>query len=323
MNDKSARALVINEHLADPVEDRIPKIRRLLTNREILLFPSTDEIAEKVEDIEIVFGSIPLELLHRAKSLKWIQLAGAGADGIAYASKNYDFVITNASGVHAIPISEHILALMFALARGLNRAIRRQLRHKWTRHDIHKAFELSGKTVLLIGIGAIGEAFANRAKSLGMNVIGIRRHPERGLPDLDRVLGPDSLKQELPNADFVVITVPGTDETRGMIGKRELSLMKPESYIFNIGRGGTIDGTALIDALERQAIAGAGLDVFEEEPLPEGSPLWEMENVIITSHYAGITPAYGDRLWEIFFDNLTRYLDAKPMRNLVDKELGY
>lgn len=323
MTDKKSNALLINADLARPVENHISDINDLVNDLHLLLFPGQDELEEKISDIGIVFGNIPPNMLDKAESLRWLQLGGAGADGIAYAAKNYDFVITSASGVHAIPISEHLLALMFALARGLNRAVRRQLRHRWTRHDIRKAFELSGKSVLLIGTGAIGEAFAIRAQSLGMHVVGVRRHPELPLSGVQRVVGPDSLKAELADADFVVITVPGTRETKGMIGRDELELMKPGSYIFNIGRGSTIDQDALIDALKNQKIGGAGLDVFDTEPLPEDSPLWEMENVIITSHYAGITPAYSERLWEIFLDNLRRYLLDEPMRNVVDKELGY
>jgi phosphoglycerate dehydrogenase-like enzyme len=137
------------------------------------------------------------------------------------------------------------------------------------------------------------------------------------------MFGPEQLLSLLPQADFVVLTVPLTDETRGVIGERELNAMKPTAYLVNIGRGGTIDEEAVIRALQQGDIAGAGLDVFEAEPLPEASPLWDIDNVIITSHYAGLTPHYNERALAIFLDDLRRYRAGEPLQNVVDKELGY
>ena len=137
------------------------------------------------------------------------------------------------------------------------------------------------------------------------------------------MIGPERLAEALPEADFIVLTVPLTPDTRHMIGERELRLMKPTALIVNIGRGGTIDEAALIRALAEGWIAGAGLDVFEKEPLPPDSPLWRMENVIITAHYAGATPHYSERALAIFLDNLRRYKTGEPLRNVVDKTLGY
>ena len=138
-----------------------------------------------------------------------------------------------------------------------------------------------------------------------------------------RAVGPDQLREELPGADFLVLVMPLTAETRGMIGEDELRLMKPSAHLINVGRGRTVRQDALVRALEERWIAGAGLDVVAEEPLPPDSPLWTMDNVIITSHYAGLSPNYSDRLWEIFLDNMERYGHGRPLRNIVDLELGY
>ena len=232
-----------------------------------------------------------------------------------------DLIITNASGVHAIPISEHILALMLALTRDLQRCVRDQAHHFWNRD--HHPIEMDGSTMGLIGMGAIGEKTAEKAKGLNMRVLGLRRRPEKTSPWVDRMYGPDELLEMLPQADWVIITAPLTRETKGFIGERELRAMKNTAYIINIGRGAIIQEQVLIRALREGWIAGAGLDVFEQEPLPEDSPLWDMENVIITPHYAGLTPYYTDRLVEIFVENLRRYRAGEPLINEVDKQVGY
>jgi len=244
---------------------------------------------------------------------------GAGADWLLrYPEvRNRGFILTNASGVHAIQITEHILSLLLAFARRIHHAVQAQACHEWLRLTNQDVFELWGKTILLIGVGAIGARTAQVARALGMRVLGIRRDP------VDAMYAPQQLLQVLPEADFVVLTVPLTDETRGMIGEPELEAIKPTAYVVNIGRGGTIRQDALIRALREGRIAGAGLDVFDPEPLPAESPLWDMENVIVTAHYAGLTPHYEQRALDIFVDNLERYVTGRPLRNVVDKELGY
>jgi phosphoglycerate dehydrogenase-like enzyme len=177
--------------------------------------------------------------------------------------------------------------------------------------------------MLLIGVGAIGERTAAVASALGMRVLGIRRDAARGAPGVAAMYGLDRLLDLLPEADCVVLTVPLNRSTQGMIGERELRAMKPSAYLVNIGRGGTVQEDALVRALREGWIAGAGLDVFAEEPLPETSPLWELENVIVTAHYAGMTPHYDERALAIFLDNLRRYRAGEPLRNVVDKAAGY
>lgn len=300
-------------------------IAALAPQMRLVVTDDAAEIEAVVAEVEIAVGHVSPPLLARMPKLRWYQQWGAGADWLLRHPElaSRDFIVTNASGVHAIQISEHILALMLAFARRLPHALRAQARGEWERQPRESLFELAGKTLALIGVGAIGGRTAQLAAALEMRVIGVRRHAGEPPPAVERMVGPDRLLEVLPLADFVVLTIPLTSETRHMIGERELRAMKRSAYIFNIGRGGTIDEPALIRALREGWIAGAGLDVFEKEPLPADSPLWQMDNVIITAHYAGATPHYNERALALFLDNLRRYVAGEPLRNVVDKSLGY
>jgi len=304
----------------------LSQIQEAAPNMTVRVTDEHNEIERILDDVEIAVGGFPRDLLPKAHSLRWLQQWGAGADWLLKhpEAAGMDFVLTNASGVHSIPISEHIFAFLFAFARRLPDAIRSQEKHQWLRPaSAQQLFELAGKTMVLVGVGAIGERTARVAKALGMRVLGVRRTPGKTLPGVEAMVGPQQLHAVLPEADFVVLTIPLTAETRNMIGEAELRLMKSTAYIVNIGRGGTIDEAALVRALHDGSVAGAGLDVFASEPLPEDSPLWCMDNVIVTAHYAGSTPHYNARALEIFLDNLKRYRAGEPLRNVVDKNLGY
>lgn len=315
--------LLINHRLSDHL---MARVRAAAPEMEIVS-ATTEEITRRWpewrERVEIVLGRLPSSCLHDAPALRWIQATGAGVDWLVREPDiaRSDLVVTNASGVHAVPISEHILALMLAFVRDLAPCIRAQLEHRWERN--HHVTELEGTVMGLIGVGAIGERTAQKAKALGLHVLGVRRHPDRPSPWVDEMHGMDQLLTVLPRCDWVVITAPLTQETRGLIGERELRAMKRTAYLINIGRGAIIQEDALIQALREGWIAGAGLDVFSEEPLPPDSPLWDMPQVIITPHYAGATPRYDERLIEIFEENLRRYRRGEPMINVVDKRLGY
>lgn len=306
-------------------EEQIAQIRAAAPEMKIVQTQDQQEIESLLDEIEIVVGDLPRDLLPRAKALRWMQQWGAGADWLMRypEAQELDFVLTNASGVHAIPITEHIFAFLFSLGRGFHKAMRGQIERQWRKLSSDDLYELPDKTMVLIGVGAIGEQTARIADALNMRVIGVRRDPSVGAPGVERMVGNDQLLEVLPEADFVVVTVPLTQETEKMIGERELRAMKSSAYIVNIGRGKVIDQDALIRALREGWIAGAGLDVTDPEPLPEDSPLWEMENVIITAHYSGLTPYYNERALEIFLDNLERYRSGEEMRNVVDKGLGY
>jgi phosphoglycerate dehydrogenase-like enzyme len=305
--------------------EQLRMIQDIVPDMQLLLTEDRREIESVLDEIEIAMRRFPHDLLAKAKNLRWFQQWGAGADwllrypGVAELS----FVLTNASGVHPIQITEHIIGLLLAFARQLHRAVRLQGKHQWHRPEQDALFELAGKTLLIVGVGAIGERTAKVARAFGMRVLGIRNNPALQVPGVEMMYGPAQLLDVLPEADFLVVTAPLTRNTRGMVGEQELRAAKPTAYVFNIGRGGTIQEKALIQALQNGWIAGAGLDVFESEPLPEDSPLWDMENVIVTAHYAGLTPQYEARAIEIFIDNLRRYREGKPLKNVVDKKLGY
>lgn len=298
----------------------------------IVLSNNPEEMAEKIEEflpeVDIILANpyrdrtLLTEILN-APRLRWIQQRSAGANWLMDYPQlaESELIVTNACGIHAIPISEHILAFIFCLARDVQCSIRDQMEHRWNR--IHRISEVEGQTIGLIGMGAVGEKTAEKAKALKMRVLGVRRHSGRSNIWVDKMYDPKNLLEMLPQADWVVITAPLTCETKGMIGERELKALKKSAYIVNVSRGPIIEEQALIKALQDEWIAGAGLDVFEEEPLPESSPLWGMKNVIITAHYAGGTPSYLDRLIGIFTENLRRYQIGIPLINIVDKRLGY
>jgi D-2-hydroxyacid dehydrogenase (NADP+) len=236
-------------------------------------------------------------------------------------------ILATASGIHAVPIGEYVMGTMLAFAKGLPGAMRAQAERTWRPY---LAEELYGKTVGILGLGAIGAYAAKLAKADGMRVLAIRRSvsrravgPEAVIADVDELLSPSDLPYLLSQADYVVIAVPLTAESRGLIGERELRTMKPTARIINISRGAVIDEAALVRALKEGWIAGAALDVFQEEPVPPDSELWGMDNVILTPHISGGTPVYMERAVALFCDNLRRYLAGEPLRNAVDLKRGY
>ena len=278
------------------------------------------ELAPNVEVLAGVQSDLDPASMPR---LRWMQTGGAGNDWLLRAPEiaNSDVVLTNGSGVAAIPIAEHVLTLMFTLSRNFHGFARAQRDHEWFRGG-HLG-EVDGSTMGIVGLGAIGEKTAEKAQGLNMRVLGLRRDPTRTSPHVDRMLGPDGLFELLKSSDWVVLASALTPETRGLIGEPELKAMRDTACLINIARGQIVQEEVLIRALREGWIAGAGLDVFAHEPLSPDSPLWDMPNVVITSHRSGSTPHYNDRLVEIFIENLRRYRAGEPMINVVDKQLTY
>ncbi len=309
--------------------EQIDQIRRLAPDMELLITDDRAQIEAALDRIEIAARRFPRDLIARAPNLRWFQQWGAGVDWLLRHPEVIDHpvIITNASGVHAIPISEHVFAYLLAFARRLPDAIRAQVRHHWLSHEeiseMGGVFELAGLTMLVVGVGAIGKRIARLGGALAMHVWGVRRHPQKSVAGVERMFGPDVMLDALGEADIVVLTLPHTPETHHLFDARAFAAMKRGAYFVNIGRGRVVDENALIQALRSGQIAGAGLDVFETEPLPTDSPLWDMSNVIITSHYSGATPFYDQRAMAIFLDNLRRYKAGQPLRNVVDKQRGY
>jgi len=306
-------------------DDALLQVRATAQDHEIIVTADTKEMERHLDHVEIAVGSVPFELLERAPSLRWFHHWHAGVDWLARhpALREGNLLVTNASGVHAVSITEHMLGMMTAFARNLHHSIRAQAQGVWRRDDLPPVFELYGKRVLVVGLGAIGRHFSQAISGLGMHPIGIRRSAGASVPGVSEIYGIDKLSEQLPLADFVINTLPATQETYRIFSRREFSLMKRGAYLINIGRGSTVDEAALIEALEQGTLGGAGLDVFETEPLAADSPLWRMPQVIITPHTAGMTPLYFTRGWRIFIDNLSRYLAGAELHNLVDKRAGY
>jgi len=313
-------AATLNERILE-------RIRQAAPDAELIIIKDKKDWEERAHEFVskavVVFGRLPFARYRELPNLRWVQQDFAGTDWLLNFPDliEKDFILTNASGVHAIPIAEHILAMMLALARDFPYSLRKQRDHQWRRRG--RVVELDGTTLGVIGLGKIGEKTAEKAKGLNMRVLAIRRNPERSSPYVDEMYGTEGIGEILSQSDWVVIAAPMTPETRGMIGEKELMSMKKSASIINIARGSIIQEKALIKALQEGWIAGAGLDVFETEPLPEDSPLWDMEQVIITGHYAGSTPFYFDRVMEIFLENLKRYQNGEPLINVVDKQRGY
>lgn len=277
---------------------------------------------EHAPQAEVMVGwNVPREAVQRASRLRWIHSTAAGVDQLLHPEVlEREIVVTSSSGIHQ-PLVEHVFALMLALTRRVHVAIRNQVRGRWERREA-VGDEIRGKTLGILGLGTIGMEIAEKARVFGMRVIGTKRTPVP-LPHVDRVYPPGELREVLRDSDVLVIALPLTADTRHLIGERELRAMKRSALLINIGRGPIVDEAALVRALQEGWIGGAGLDVFEREPLPADSPLWGMEHVIVTPHVSGAWPGYLDAAVPLLCDNLRRYLDGAELRNLVDKGRGY
>ena len=287
---------------------------------------SKSELAGALPAAEVVFGSAPAsEERELATSLRWIQLASAGASSVLTPEfVRTDIVLTTASGVHPIQMSEHAFAMMLMFARRMHEYLAAQADAQWAKEPVERSDELYERTVGIVGLGHVGREIARKAKAFGMQVLATRRTVDKSAaPDVDEMVKPEALHELLKRSDYVVLAVPLTAETSKIIGASELAVMKPTAFLVNIARGGVVDEGALVDALRQGRIAGAGLDTFETEPLPEESPLWRLPNVIVTPHTAGSTPRYWERATALFCDNLARYLEGKTLRNVVCRDRGY
>jgi len=303
----------------------LTKILRVSKNIKLNSYTS-DNIAENAEKIDLFLSfRFPDDFLKNARNLKWMHALSAGVNTVIPKIKNTGILLTNSSGVHPINIAEHVFGMLLMHARKLNQALLFQKKREWKHFKNEEMHELYGKTMIIIGYGAIGERIGKIGKSFGLNIIGVKRTITRNKAKAryaDRIISSKELSEYLPLADYVVIALPSTPSTIKFFDKEYLSIMKENSVLVNIGRGDVINEVELIKALKLKKIF-AMLDVFEHEPLPKGSELWSLDNVFITAHYSGATPKYMDRAIEIFCKNLKAYLKGKPMPNLVDKECGY
>lgn len=286
----------------------------------IRYFADQSEAEAQIEHADVVAGPLSPAALQRAKRLQWQQLWLAGADtALSPEMRASPVVLTSAKSNGAIPLAEHAMMLMIMLNRDTRRWLRAQDERRWD-YRIHP--ELNGLTCGIIGLGNAGRDLALKAKAFHMRVIGIRRSNEP-TENVDEIFIHDRLHAFLGQADFVVVLAPITPETNGMLGAAEFRAMKPSAYFLSMSRGGIADDDALLRALREGWIAGAGLDAHAVEPLPEDSPFWDAPNTIITPHNGASTKNSGQRGLSIFIDNLERFVNGNPLRNVVDKDAGY
>jgi phosphoglycerate dehydrogenase-like enzyme len=278
-------------------------------------------------DVVLGFAVRPANFA-RASRLRWIHCTAASVTGVLFPELvASDIVVTNARGLHAESMAEHALAMMLAFTRKLHLARDAQHAHQWTQASLWEEGApigaLAGATLGLVGLGTIGSALAVRAKALGMRVIALRMHPASNPAPADEQLHVSRLRDVLPALDWLVLVAPHTPATTRLIGREELALLRPTARLVNLGRGALVDEAALIESLRARRLAGAALDVFEEEPLPGTSPLWDLPEVIVTPHTSGLGPRYWERAMAQFKYNLKCFLAGEPLMNLVDKRAGY
>lgn len=306
--------------------EQVGQIKQAAPGYDLIVKNKKELSAEQVQNAEVILGwskTIVEDALLATSKLKWVQTWSAGVDTLPLERlRDKGVLLTSASGVHAIPISESIIGMMLSFSRQLHMAVRHQLKKEWKSDlsvpGLATLGEISGKTLVIVGVGEIGRETARLAKAFGMRVIGVRRS-DKPEPHVDRMYTMDGLHEALGQGDYIVNILPLTAQTRRIFNAAAWNATKEGAYFFNVGRGPTVDTDALMDALKSGRLSGAGLDVFEAEPLPADHPLWDMEQVIITPHVAGSNDRYTERVIAIFTENLKAYAQGqKPPRNLVD-----
>jgi phosphoglycerate dehydrogenase-like enzyme len=292
-------------------------------------FDNYDRVAQEIANTDVFIGwSLRPEQFLQAKKLKWIHSPAAAVHQLMYPElMASDVIVTNSSGVHGPVVAEHAIGLVLALAKRLPQAMQYQAEHKWAQdllwHERPRPREIAGATVLVVGVGGIGSEFIRLARALGMKVIAVREDLSKGSAGADYLHSSSEIDSLLPQADFVLLCTPVTPVTTGIMNAERLKRMKPDAYLINVARGPLIDEPALIDALKSRQIADAALDVFTEKPLPADSPLWSVDNLLITPHSAAVTEKLWERHYELIVKNMNRFLAGKPLLNLVDKSRGY
>ncbi len=305
---------------SEVTQAQIDQIQAAVPNANVRIAADRAGLQDAIVDADIVFGHVPVAALARAQKLKWVQSSAAGPNALLYPEMvANDVIVTSCKSNGAIPLAEHAMMLMLMLNRDAMHWVRAQDARRWDRiyHN-----ELTGLTCGIIGLGHSGQDLALKAKAFHMRVIGMRRSTQPA-PNIDVIYPRERLHDLLRESDFVVVTAPLTPETRGMLGEAEFRVMKPTAYFVCFSRGGIAVDAALLRALNEKWIAGAGIDAHDIEPLPADSPFWTAPNTIVTPHNGATTPLTRQRGVDIFVDNLNRYVDGRPLFNLVDKAAGY
>jgi phosphoglycerate dehydrogenase-like enzyme len=308
--------------MAEAIRGRWPEMR-------VVHLPNYDRLPEELPDTDIFVGySLRAEQLKDGKKLKWIHSTAAGVAQLMYPElRDSEILVTNPSGIFSVPMAEHVIGLLLALARNFPDSIRQQDRARWSQQELwdkpQHLTELNGKVLLIVGYGSIGREVAKRAKALEMRVWGVTRSGQGDRTHAENIFPAAQLEEALPDADYVLIAAPETAETKLLIGAAQITRMKRAARLLNVGRGSLLDEAALIRALESGALGGAALDVVQTEPLLPENPLWRAPNLMLTPH----TSAVSDRLWEretaLLMELLERWFDGRELFNQVDFARGY
>jgi phosphoglycerate dehydrogenase-like enzyme len=285
-------------------------------------------LRQSVQEADVILNGIPdghllRDIFTHATRLRWVHSLSAGVEKILFPELVASpAILTNARGVFKRSLAEFVIGAVLYFAKDFRRVIRSQQAGLWQPFEMEEAH---GKTMGIVGYGETGKACAERAHPLGMKILGLRRRPElsRGDPWLEAILGPNDLHRLLAQSDYVVLATPAAPQTRRLIGKAEFAVMKPSAVLINVGRGSSVDESAMIDALEQGRLRGAALDVYQTEPLPPGHPLYRSEKVLLSPHCADHTPGFCELDMDFFIQNLHRFLNGQPLENVVDKEAGY
>lgn len=306
--------------------EELPGLTAIGDSARLRFAGSAEELAQLIPDTDVMlnwdFRAGALEhVWPRARRLQWVHWAGAGVDAALFpAFRDSDVVLTNARGVFDLPIAEYVLGLVLCFAKDFPRTIRAQDRKRWVFRNTES---VRGRKALLVGVGSIGRAVGALLHAAGMEVAGVGRTARSGDPLFGEVNAFTALDTLLPGADYVINITPSTPDTRGLFTAARFQQMKTEARFINVGRGDAVDERALADALRGGRIAGAALDVFAAEPLAGDSPLWDLENLIVSPHMAGDVRESVNELVAQFVENLQRFINGEPLNNVVDKQLGY
>ena len=286
-----------------------------------------DAVMKEIADADAFIGTVRPEHVRAGKNLKWVQVMSAGVENVLHKSGGNDLrdsniVLTNNQIVQGPEIADHALAMLLYFTRKLNVFAANRLTETWQARPFG-GIELRGRTAVVIGVGGIGQQIALRSFGFGMNVIGVDPEDIPFSPFVQKVVKPDQLNEVLPEADVVFVSAPHTPESHKMMGPQQFELMRKGSYFIAVSRGGLYDLNALVKALDSKQLAGAGVDVTDPEPLPKGHPLWKFDNAIITPHIAGRSDKDNARMVGTIKENIRRFVDGKPLINVVDKKKGY
>ncbi len=310
--------------LSGASKEELEQLQRLAPNVEFVTVRNLLESGDHLSEADALVGRIGKEEFQTAENLRWVHSNSAGVESYLFPEFiNSDVVLTNGQGVKGPAIADHVMGLALMLTKGLTKTYRNNLEGQWRRGVTEGNIELQNKTMLVLGLGGIGREVARRAYGFNMRVLAVDPAPMETPSFVSKIFPPDEMKSILPKADVIAVCVPLTKHTYQYIDKECFELMKPASVLVNIARGKVIHQEHLVEALREGKIGGAALDVTDPEPLPEGHPLWSMDNVIITPHVAAQTEGSSVRTWHLLRENVRRFVDGEELLNVVNKQKGY